>query len=136
MSMLNSLETRSVYLDHDLVDFSQTIPLNFKIKGANKKWILKEAFKDILPEEILTRKEGSMFTPAGGWLKRNLRPMVDKFLSKEYVEKAGLVDSNIVLPIVQNHYEGKTSSSGMLQTWSLLSLHVWYDIFILNPEKY
>lgn len=136
MSMLNSLETRSAYLDHDLVDFSQSIPLNFKIRGGNKKWILKEAFKDIIPQEILMRKEGSLFSPAGGWLRRNLRPLIEKFLSKEYIEKAGLVDANIVLPIVQNHYEGKTSSSGMLQTWSLLSLHVWYDIFILNPEKY
>ncbi|MDC0255914.1 asparagine synthase (glutamine-hydrolyzing) [Bacteriovoracales bacterium] len=130
MSMLNSLETRSSYLDHDLVQYSQKIPLKYKIKNKSTKWILKEAFKDIIPQNVLTRQTGSMLSPSSQWLRTSLRPLVDKYLSEAYIKKAGLVNPELCIPLIKNHLNA--SSYAMVEVWSLLTLHMWYDIFIDN----
>ena len=54
--MFSSVENRSPFLDADLVDFSFTIPTNLLIKDAQNKYILRQAFKDILPKKIFSNK--------------------------------------------------------------------------------
>lgn len=130
MSMANSLELRSSFLDHELVEFSQQIPIDYKLRGTTTKAILKEAFKDIIPENVLTRQTGSMLSPSSFWLKNHLRPMINEVLSKEEIAKAGLVDPEWANQIVQGHLN--KVQYAMIPTWSLLSLHLWHRKFIQN----
>ena len=67
--MFNSLEGRSPFLDHRLMEFAATIPSNIKIKGVKLKYILKVALKDKLPKEILSRGKMGFGIPIDVWFR-------------------------------------------------------------------
>ena len=128
MSMASSLETRSGFLDHELVEFSQRIPIQYKLKGNVTKWILKEAFKDVIPENVIKRQTGSMLSPSSTWLRNHLKPMVNDLLSLDNMKTAGLVNPEISRSIIDGHINKEVYA--MIPTWSLFSLHLWHRLFI------
>lgn len=69
LSMLHGLEVRSPFLDYDLVDFVRRIPYRYKMHKNMQKYILKSAFKDFLPSEIINRKKKGFGSPIGTWFK-------------------------------------------------------------------
>src|SRR5690606_5904916 len=68
MSMAVSLECRVPLLDQQLVELAAAIPAALKIKNGRPKYLMKEALKDVLPQEILHRKKRGFGTPMGAWL--------------------------------------------------------------------
>ena len=66
-SMANSLETRTVFLDNDIINFVETLPHNFKIKNGNRKYILKKAVENLIPKKIINRKKKGFGTPISSW---------------------------------------------------------------------
>src|SRR5690554_4342144 len=76
MSMANSLETRAPLLDYRVVEFAANIPSRLKLHGKDKKHILKKAFSDLLPEDVLYRKKMGFSVPLAHWLRTELRPLV------------------------------------------------------------
>ena len=91
--MMNSLETRSPFLDIELVDFVRKIPAAYKFRRGKTKYILKASLKGILPEFIINRDKQGFGVPIGSWfrdghlkidnLENNLNNM---FLSKKIAE--------------------------------------------------
>jgi hypothetical protein len=69
MSMAASIESRVPFLDHRLVEFAAGLPARMKLRGFRTKWILREAVRDILPPEILTRKKMGFPVPFGIWMR-------------------------------------------------------------------
>ncbi|MEP6918819.1 MAG: asparagine synthase (glutamine-hydrolyzing), partial [Acidobacteriota bacterium] len=69
MSMAASIESRVPFLDHRLVEFAAGLPARMKLRGFKTKWILREAVREILPPEILTRKKMGFPVPFGLWMK-------------------------------------------------------------------
>jgi asparagine synthase (glutamine-hydrolysing) len=80
MSMANSLEVRSPLLDHKVIEYAARIPSSMKMKYGNKKHILKEAFKRILPEEILKRKKHGFDVPLNRWFQNELKEISEESL--------------------------------------------------------
>ncbi|MBX2832177.1 MAG: asparagine synthase (glutamine-hydrolyzing) [Rhodospirillales bacterium] len=78
-AMLNSLETRAVFLDNDLVEFCRKLPAKLKLKGSERKYILKRALQGELPDEILYRKKKGFGIPVVDWV--NELPMNDAVLA-------------------------------------------------------
>ena len=72
MSMANSLEARSPFLDKDLMEYVAFVPDKMKIKGLNLKYILKKSFHGILPDSILKRKKHGFGVPLGRWFSTDL----------------------------------------------------------------
>jgi asparagine synthase (glutamine-hydrolysing) len=69
MSMLHALEVRPPFLDHELVEFSQTIPVRLKVKGLTTKYLLKEVGLRYLPSEIVHRRKHGFSVPVGRWFR-------------------------------------------------------------------
>ena len=67
-TMMSSLESRSIFLDNDLIDFCQQLPQSFKYRRGQKKYILKKALSGLLPDEIIGRKKKGFGMPIGKWL--------------------------------------------------------------------
>jgi len=133
MSMASSLEVRSSYLDHELVQFSQTIPYKYKLQNNVTKSILKDAFADCLPPEILTREKGSMLSPSSGWIRRQLNPLFNELFSREAIERAGLLDYEATRKLFDDHISKKKYA--MIQVWSLAQLQLWHEIHIQGIRK-
>ena len=68
-TMMNSLESRAVFLDNDLVEFCQGLPNRFKFRNGNRKYLLKKAMQGILPDNILNRRKKGFGIPLAQWLR-------------------------------------------------------------------
>lgn len=128
MSMLHSLEVRVPFLDHKLVEWAFALPDNVKLKGNTTKWILKEAFKDILPADILHKRKHGFDVPVGEWFKNELRDVIEDVCSTQTINKRGLFNPQAVQKILKDHTTGKRDYNNQL--WILLSLELWQREYV------
>ena len=112
-SMLNSLETRSPFLDIELVDFVRRIPHSYKYRNGTTKFILKKSLEKVIPKEIVYRKKKGFGMPVGKWLADDKLKLDLNSLPK-CVNKASCQD------LLTQHCTGKTDQRQAL--WNLITL--------------
>ena len=127
-SMANSLEARSPFLDHKLVEFAATLPSRWKIHGLTTKYILKKTFKDILPPQILNRPKQGFGLPVGKWFGENLKDYIREILLDTKTLQRGYFDADGLRTILEEHVQGKQDHGYRL--WALLVLELWHRVFI------
>jgi asparagine synthase (glutamine-hydrolysing) len=126
-SMANSLECRSPFLDHELVEFAFSLPGHYKLSTRGRhKHILKEAFKDWLPVGFMDRPKKGFSVPLGRWLREDLSDRMRDVL----VDRARLspwFKQTEITRYVDEHLAGRQAHSTRL--WPLLVLAQWVDQF-------
>ncbi len=124
MTMAHGLEQRVPLLDYKLVELAFQIPTKFKIKGKNTKYILKESFKNNLPDFIYQAGKRGFFAPGAKWLRRGLKPLAYEILSPAY-NKSGqeIFNFNEIKKILDNHINGKKYNLNLIL--SLMTFQVW-----------
>jgi len=133
MSMLASLETRSPFLDHELVGFAATVPFSCKVRRLTSKYVLKQAFADLLPQEVMRRPKWGFFSPASSWLRTELKNLTVEILSAPYLKEAGLFQVDYVEKVVQGHIREETYNLNKI--WALLTFQIWHEIYIIQNEQ-
>lgn len=125
-TMAVSLEGRSPFLDHILLELSAKIPLNLKLKGLNnKKYILKEALRGILPDEVMDRPKMGFSIPIDQWFRAELKDYAaEKLLSGELV-KQNIIRKEYVARIIDQHSRTRVNYANHL--WALLTLELWLE---------
>ncbi len=127
MSMAASIESRVPFLDHKLVEYTAKLPQKFKIRGRETKWILREAMKGILPEEILTRSKMGFPVPIGNWFRGEFKHIVDEYVLGERSFRRGIFEPDFVREIVQRHNAGENHAERL---WFLVNFEIWQRRFI------
>lgn len=127
-SMANSLEARSPFLDHKLMEFAARLPSHYKLRGFIKKYILKKAIKDYLPHENIHRKKMGFGVPVGRWFRAELKGLLMDTVLSESALKRGYFKPESIKNMVNYHIEGKKDYT--FQLWTLLMLELWYKRFI------
>jgi asparagine synthase (glutamine-hydrolysing) len=123
MTMASSLEGRSPFLDHHLVEFVASLPSDLKLRGGTSKYLLKRAFRGTLPPSILRRGKRGFAVPIGRWLRGELRDFLrDHLLSRRFAEE-GLFDPVSVRRLVDEHQSARADHSHHL--WVLLMFELW-----------
>jgi asparagine synthase (glutamine-hydrolysing) len=130
MTMANALEARVPFLDHELVELAATIPSSIKFKKRIKKYILKEALRDLLPGSILDRKKAGFNVPVNAWLAGKMKHMAQDLLSPDRVGKAGLFEPAYISRLLSEHFARKADHSFPL--WGLMCFQIWYERFIVS----
>src|SRR5687768_7900250 len=128
MSMLMSIEARAPLEDHNLVNLAMRLPSRYKLRGGNFKAVFKDAMKDFVPQSILDRPKWGFIPPTSDWLRTVFLPLVETYLSPEYVASAGMVNPELVTRWVNEHMS-KTGYH-LKPLWSLLTLHLWHALYI------
>jgi asparagine synthase (glutamine-hydrolysing) len=123
MSMAHALEVRLPYTDHRLVEFALRLPVEQKLHGRTGQYVLREAMRPLLPAEILKRPKLGLNPPLGIWLRRELAPLMDHYLSRESVERRGWFQPAAVERLVRAFQTGRRDYS--LHLWALLVLEEW-----------
>lgn len=123
--MHNSLENRAPFIDSTLVKFALNLPDSFKISGKNKKRILKDAFKDILPKETLQFSKRGFGVPVDHWFRNELKSELQILLSEDAIRKQGLFNYDYVQKLVKEHFSGEDNHKEML--WNLFVFQKWYS---------
>lgn len=122
--MQNSLEARIPFLDSKLVEAAYRMPVEYKIKGKEKKRILKDTFKHLLPDETVKYRKKGFGVPVDYWFKNQLKPELDQLLDKNFIEKQGIFNFSEIEKLVREHMSGKENHKGKL--WSLFVFQKWY----------
>lgn len=79
MSMAHSLEVRAPILDHQVIEFAASLPAQLKYNRGEKKYILKQAFQNILPPEVMCRKKMGFSVPLAEWLRGELKAFAENY---------------------------------------------------------
>jgi len=127
-SMANSLEARSPFLDHKLVEFSATIPFRIKTRGFNTKTLLKQSVKDLLPRTILKKRKQGFSIPIGSWFKNEHKSYSENILLSSRFQKRNLFRHKKVARLLEQHQTGKVDHGNRIYT--LINLELWYRQFI------
>src|SRR5262245_42236959 len=132
MSMAHSVETRSPFLDHRLIEFAQTIPDSLKLARSNKGWetkyILKRAVAGLLPDEVIYRPKQGFGVPIKYWLNREMKEMTHDLLASPRARQSGYFNPKAVAGLLQEHNRGVRDHAHSL--WALLMLEIWRRMFI------
>ena len=127
-TMATSLEARSPFLDHRVVEFAASLPSAWKLRGRKSKYILKETFSDLLPPRILHRGKMGFGVPIGGWFRGELREYLREIILDPSSLSRGYFDPARVRELVDAHQKGITDHAPRL--WALLVLELWHRAFI------
>lgn len=128
MSMAWGLEVRVPLLDHRLVEWMSQVPSDLKVKGLTLKYLMKEVARDLLPPRIVDRRKAGFHVPIPGWIKQELRPLIDEQLGTATVARQGLFDPEYVRHLITEHRAGRENYSRNI--WGLLMFSLWYDRYI------
>ena len=130
-SMAHSLEVRSPFLDHRVMEFAASLPPRLKLRGLTPKYLVRRLMKGVLPEAILRRKKMGFGVPIDHWFRHELREMAHDVLLGERSRTRGYFRPEVVRRYLDEHRAGRAHHHFRL--WSLLVLELWHRAF-LDPR--
>ncbi|MGL4773157.1 MAG: asparagine synthase (glutamine-hydrolyzing) [Clostridium sp.] len=125
MSMANSLEVRVPFLDREVFNLASTLTKEEKINGFTTKYMLREAFKGILPEYVYEKKKLGYPVPIRVWLKDELYDWAYEIIRNNPIEE---IDEKVILKMLKKHKRGKGDYSRKI--WAILVYIIWYRLYI------
>lgn len=132
MCSAHGLNAISPFHDRELVEFIATIPPHMNIRGENRKYIMREALRPMLPAQTINKKKQGFAMPLSEWLVRNLSDYVRDVLFDSKTFNRGYFNKKFMRTMVENFLAGKTDYASGNETTiiSLITLELWHRIFI------
>ncbi|HVF67290.1 MAG TPA: asparagine synthase (glutamine-hydrolyzing) [Pyrinomonadaceae bacterium] len=127
-SMAVSLEARSPFLDHHVIEFAASLPERLKLRGLTTKYILKKTLTKLLPPENLKRGKMGFGVPVGHWFRGEMQGFLRETLLSEKSARRGFFRPDAVRRMVELHTRGERDYTHQL--WTLLMLELWFQRFI------
>lgn len=125
-SMAVALEGRSPFLDHEMLELTAKIPFDLKLKGLNnKKYILKEALRGLVPDEVMFRPKMGFGIPIDTWFRAELKNFAYDTLLSEKAINRGVFKKEAVKAILDEHNNTKISHA--YRIWALITLEIWFQ---------
>ena len=126
MSMNNSLEIRVPFLDHNLVNFANTLPAHYKIDKDSKKKILQDTYKDFLPSELYHRPKHGFEVPLLKWFKGPLKSKIEELLLEEsFIKEQQIFNFNVLRELV-NKLNSNSPGDSAAKIWAILVFQMWW----------
>jgi asparagine synthase (glutamine-hydrolysing) len=122
-SMTHSLEARAPLVDHHVVELGVALPGRLKLRAGKGKHILKRAFADLVPSEIVNRRKKGFALPTSRWLRGRLHGRARDLLLSPEARGRGLFDPAAVGSLLDRHRAGEDHGE---RIWNLMVLETWY----------
>jgi asparagine synthase (glutamine-hydrolysing) len=127
-SMANSLEARSPFLDHKVMEFCAALPSRYKVDGTRLKHLVRNVGAGLLPKQTLLRRKSGFVAPVGDWMRCELRGWTEDLLLSPRALKRGYFQPEALRQLVGGHLEGREDRS--FELWALLWLELWHQEFM------
>ncbi len=127
-SMANSLEIRSPFLDHTLLEYAAAIPAGMKLAGGIAKGLLRDVVRDLLPPEILHGSKHGFSAPVGHWLRGPLRPYAEERLLLHPRGLPQFFRPAAVRALWEAHQSGRENHA--MRLWALLIFEIWFQTWM------
>lgn len=124
-SMLCSLECRSPFLDHRLMEFAYGLPDHYLISGNNKKKILKDTFKSWLPDDFFNSAKHGFEVPISHWLRDEFKQDLLDTLSPQNLKLHDLFNIKYISQLLDQHLNQEMNHTNKI--WSLYCFQKWYN---------
>src|SRR5205807_2555965 len=125
MSMTHSLEARVPYLDPVVADLALALPTKLKVRGLEKKRLLRAAAQPLVPASITRARKRGFSIPAAAWLRGELEPLARELLAPERTRNQGYFDPGFVVGLLDEHVARRQDHSRQL--WGLMSFSLWVE---------
>ena len=126
--MAAGVEVRVPLLDPDLIAFADSLPVEFRQRGAIGKWIFKRAMEPYLPRKVIYRQKTGFGAPLRAWLDGPLRPMVESALSEQSLRARGLFDPAAVAELGNDMRLGRVDAT--YSVFAILCIELWCRQFV------
>jgi asparagine synthase (glutamine-hydrolysing) len=123
MSMAHSLEVRVPFLDHHLVEFLAALPVRRRFPRWRLKWLLRDAMRDLLPDEILDRPKHGFTVPLSAWFRDDLAAFAESRLLSREAADSGFYDADAVARLISDHRDNRGDLGGGI--WMLVIFEIW-----------
>lgn len=127
-SSMASLEVRSPFLDHELVEFAASLPLSQKLLGGRQKGLLRRLAERHLPEAVVQAPKRGFAPSLSRWLRGDWADLVRSLTDDSRWVAAGTFDADVVRRTVAEHLDGRADHGYAL--WVLLCLEIWWRLFV------
>lgn len=124
-AMAASLETRTPYLDRDVMEFAWSLPLSMKLRGGKGKWLLRQLLYRHVPQKLVDRPKMGFGIPLDQWLRGPLRSWAESLLGEDRLAREGYFNPAAIRSVWQRHLAG-TESAGY-RLWSVLMFQQWLE---------
>ena len=122
--MAYGLEVRTPFVAKKVVEFSQQIRIEDKIKKGESKYLLKKILLKHLPVELVKGPKRGFSVPISEWLKLELREMLSDYSSKSFIQNQSIFNYEELNQIINNHFKKNIQNEKFL--WSFLIFQKWY----------
>ncbi|MER5326610.1 asparagine synthase (glutamine-hydrolyzing) [Streptosporangium roseum] len=122
-TMANSLEGRSPFLDHHLMEWAAALPSALHVRRGQTKLLLKRAVAPWLPQQLLRYPKQGFGVPLAAWLRGELRELAYDLLTDDTARDRGLFRPAAVQELLQRHNDGIDNS---VRLWALLQFELWH----------
>lgn len=127
-SMGVSLESRVPLLDHRLVEFAMSLPMEILRRGGQSKWPLRQLLYRHVPRSLIERPKMGFGVPIDSWLRGPLREWGESLLAKSRLESDGFFDPEIVRSTWEQHQSGERNWQYLL--WDVLTFQAWHEHYL------
>lgn len=128
MSMAAGVEVRVPFLDLELVEFAASVPLRYKLRGPNGKWVLRKAMEPYLPKDVIHRPKTGFGAPLRRWIRFELRDLVMDLLGEPALKRRGLFEPAAVRRLIESNERGQIDASYTIL--ALMCVELWCRRFI------
>jgi asparagine synthase (glutamine-hydrolysing) len=128
MTMAHSLEARSPFLDHHVVELAARLPVKYKIRGWSTKFILRDLFPNLLPPHIKRRGKMGFNVPLGVWLKKDMREFASDHLLAANSPLGDYMKRDSVERLLADHGDGRRDNAKRI--YALLCLDLWWRAYV------
>ncbi len=126
MSMSQSLEVRVPFLDHKIVDFAFSLPADYKIDNKARKKIIRDTFKDLLPQELLSKKKQGFEVPMLKWFKTDLKSMItNELLEDKFIAEQGIFNLDEIKKLKAQLFSNSPNDA-VEKVWALIVFQYWF----------
>ena len=131
-SMSVSLECRAPLLDHRIVAFALSLPLQYKYHDGVQKRILKDLLFREVPRELIGREKRGFAVPVEKWMREDLDGIRERFFRKEYIEKQGIFSYSVIRRILVGFESGRNPNYAK-ELWTLYAFQLWHARYLGDP---
>lgn len=127
-SMAYGLEARVPFLDHELVELAGRIPARIQTRGPVEKFILRQALRGVIPEEIRLRPKAGMGVPFEAWMAGPLPSFAEEMFSERTLREKGYFEAAVVHQLLREQRDGRRKLGAVLM--AVLGVQLWDEIFL------
>lgn len=132
-TMAIGVEGRSPLTDHNIMEFMFGLHPSLKIRGNVQKWLLKKVSEKYIPKEIIYRPKAPFGSPLRSWIRKDLKELIDDYLSDANIKNTGLYNPATVRKIINLDREGKEDYAHLI--WQMLTVQMWFEVFFENKIR-